>query len=719
MNYTPPEVISLARRIAALEKDKVAAKTPALALSSIEDGAIDEYDGNDTLVASYGTQFDGTHVAVSLSGPPPPQPTAPQMTAGPLSLTARWNGLFTGGSLSPMDLKHIELELATDITFSDSRIKATITGELGDERVISPLDPTVTYYLRFVARSLSGKPSIPSDVVTASPNEISDTVANGKITVQDYAPTLADGTGKPVNATWSQIDPVTGAQVAFWRWTGTEWVDMPLGETIIPAINIGTGVYGTLRGVNLGANTFVGALITGAIIQTDAEAATGIKIDTDNLIGYNTLGNPIFDLHQNGVWIAGPVVSGGTITGSAFETTSLANSGVKINKAGNNSIEVFNPAGERTVYADGDTGDVSLVGEFATGAADAAGTTIYSIVDATATEVNSIIEMRSGSGNETFPAQIYVRSDGELPEDSLNLAIWPPQHTGMFRPSLQLFSEDANNSAAAYLGGDSADPSQAILLVGGNGRSMLRSPGGITLDAGDSTDGVLIEGGRLQFGSSLFGYDGVFFQSDFPFRFSYPLSTQGQTVSAGWFTAETAVETPEVQTPGPLKLAGGGFVGLEITADNLTSVTTYNRTTTASANMVIGSSSALSRSTSASRYKIDPQLMVLPDSLLDIEVKDWWDRSQMEARAALADAPQPLTEAQTVELDSLDMGRVPGVIAEDVEGHGGGPFVSYADGQIESVSYDRLAMARTAVLKRQLEELRYETDRRLLALEAP
>ena len=87
---------------------------------------------------------------------------------------------------------------------------------------------------------------------------------------------------------------------------------------------------------------------------------------------------------------------------------------------------------------------------------------------------------------------------------------------------------------------------------------------------------------------------------------------------------------------------------------------------------------------SAARYKIDPQPMDLPDSLLDVPVKDWWDNGEYDRGEAVR--------------------RVPGVIAEEVEAAGGGTFVTYdEDGTIQGVAYDRYALARTEVLARKLD----------------
>lgn len=107
-------------------------------------------------------------------------------------------------------------------------------------------------------------------------------------------------------------------------------------------------------------------------------------------------------------------------------------------------------------------------------------------------------------------------------------------------------------------------------------------------------------------------------------------------------------------------------------------------TTSSAANVVLDSvTGLLSRITSARRFKIDPQPLNLPDALLDVPVKAWIDKGARER-------------------GEPDL-RIPGVIAEEVEAAGGEAFVTYdGDGDIESVAYDRLAIARTQILAEQL-----------------
>lgn len=128
------------------------------------------------------------------------------------------------------------------------------------------------------------------------------------------------------------------------------------------------------------------------------------------------------------------------------------------------------------------------------------------------------------------------------------------------------------------------------------------------------------------------------------------------------------------------------------------------------------------RSSSASRFKIDQQLMDLPESLLDPVMKDWIDAGSQARFDQLHDEPRPFREEDQMEYDSINLRRVPGMVAEDVAASGGEAFATYdSAGQIQGFSYDRFALARTQVLAKQLEAEQVRTDKleqRLQKLEA-
>lgn len=138
----------------------------------------------------------------------------------------------------------------------------------------------------------------------------------------------------------------------------------------------------------------------------------------------------------------------------------------------------------------------------------------------------------------------------------------------------------------------------------------------------------------------------------------------------------------------------------------LTNGAAYNRTVSASANAVIYTDGNVFKVASASKYKILPEVMALDDRLLDeVAVKDWIDIGMAERYADSFDLQRPLTETEDREFRALSLERIPGAIAEDVEAAGGEKFVVRdIDGEIDSLMYDRFALARTEILKRRVAE---------------
>lgn len=151
-----------------------------------------------------------------------------------------------------------------------------------------------------------------------------------------------------------------------------------------------------------------------------------------------------------------------------------------------------------------------------------------------------------------------------------------------------------------------------------------------------------------------------------------------------------------------------------------------SRTTSYNANVHLDQYGLFARSTSASRYKISQRVMNVSDDLLDLDLKDWIDKAEVDRRdeaQAKLDAGENLEEHEWADL-SVEPKRIPGVIAEDVEAIDD-RFVLYNDdGQVENVMYDRLALTWIPIVRRQrdritaLETKTAELEARLARLEA-
>lgn len=166
----------IAQDIAALKQDMRVVKNrkPGLAYSSIEDGAIREYDKDGVLVSQTGKQPDGTHNHVVVNGPKPPKPAGLSASAQPGLIEIRWNGKFAGGVVSPLDLKHVAAYVVPSGEFLDLSDQAGVmTGELGDNIQVQAEPGVYTVYL--VAWSMAGKFSDaagPAPVLVTAPADM-------------------------------------------------------------------------------------------------------------------------------------------------------------------------------------------------------------------------------------------------------------------------------------------------------------------------------------------------------------------------------------------------------------------------------------------------------------------------------------------------------------------------------------------------------------------
>ena len=165
------------------------ARTSQLGSSSLQGKTINVYDeSGEELRQTIGIQPDGTAGVVNHQGPPPPAPTAPTLTPGPLSLTVEWNGSLSDST--PADFDHIEVRVS-EAPGDGGRLAGTLNqaGSL----VVQPL-VDVPQYVHFVAVSRSGQRSSPGPDASETPgaavppDSITETeILDGSITTPKLA----------------------------------------------------------------------------------------------------------------------------------------------------------------------------------------------------------------------------------------------------------------------------------------------------------------------------------------------------------------------------------------------------------------------------------------------------------------------------------------------------------------------------------------------------
>lgn len=221
---------ALAKRVAKLERRLASLSGPQLAYSSIEDGAVNEYDIDGQLSSTIGKQYDGTHGAVVLAGPNPPTPFGAIVTSIPVGILVRWEGGWADSSLTvaPLDFTRVEVHVSTDPNFTAtffSTMRATIESPRGGDVQVPIVDTETPVYVRLVARAASGKaslasavtgPVLPGKVPTAAVDIDWDSIGGNTIFVGNVEPVT-----NKIGDLWLR-EPDNIAH----RWDGTSWVEL-------------------------------------------------------------------------------------------------------------------------------------------------------------------------------------------------------------------------------------------------------------------------------------------------------------------------------------------------------------------------------------------------------------------------------------------------------------------------------------------------------------
>jgi hypothetical protein len=201
----------LARRLTAVERSvSRGVSQPQLAYSSIEDGNVQEYDGDDTLVGIIGKQFDGTHVAASVNGPTPPTPALPIVSSAVGGVTVEWTGFFDPSTtVAPMDFARVDIHTSQSTGFTpdpDVTLKTSFASPRGG-RVFVPC-PAGTNYVKLVTVTASGKYSVASAEASAATGTAA---TDGLAPASSPDPEVLQGV-EMMYVRWSPItnhDPVT------------------------------------------------------------------------------------------------------------------------------------------------------------------------------------------------------------------------------------------------------------------------------------------------------------------------------------------------------------------------------------------------------------------------------------------------------------------------------------------------------------------------------
>ena len=184
-----------------------------------------------------------------------------------------------------------------------------------------------------------------------------------------------------------------------WSYTGSTTIDGGKSQAV------------TIQAVHIAANAITAKhVITGAVFQTSPSANTGIKFDSSNLIAYSSTGSQTLnvDATTGEVRIAGGLWSLGTITGSLIQSSVNASAGIKFDSTSlrayandSNKTETFN--------LNAQTGQVTMTGGILSG-----GTITGSTFQTTSTPSRGLKITSSGlvAYNNAGTPTVSINSDG-------------------------------------------------------------------------------------------------------------------------------------------------------------------------------------------------------------------------------------------------------------------------------------------------------------------
>lgn len=381
------------------------------------------------------------------------------------------------------------------------------------------------------------------------------------------------------------------------------------------------------------------------------------------------------------------------ITSALYQTTATANRGIKIDA---NYFRAWNASGNETFRIDASTGDVTANGAVITGSKFQ----------------TALVDTGNQWGDKRWM---------ELNEKGLYFYTGQPG----FSPAAKFYVNTETNTmefiGGAFTAGTIYGADIRSELNGSGSGGVIMQPGGLygydssgqRMFTMASANGFVFADKR--FGVGTIGGERIIINSaNDGNRMGIWFSDTGDGSIGGSNTGGIYIEPNQ----GDLNLRGQDGLGVVawqgLTVNSgLTSnarlrvLDTPSTSLAANAHISVGGSTpgTLYLSSSASRFKLDQQILDLPDELLDVPMKDWIDKAEYDDRERLL-ALGVRDEYQQSVIDT-PLRRVPGMVAEDVEATPGGEaFVTRdAEGQTLGLSYERLANARTAVLKRQLDEL--------------
>lgn len=475
-----------------------------------------------------------------------------------------------------------------------------------------------------------------------------------------------------------------------------------------------TGATGAVSGWSLSGST-----ITGGLIRT-AETGQRIQINSEGLKAYNAAGTVTASILSGvgsftGAQLYATDITGGTITGALIQTVGTSFRGVKMSSSG---LFGYNASNVQTFSIASDTGLVTVTGGTLRSASGTARVELNSTglkaYNSSGT-LTSSIEAASGSFTGATitggTIQTIATTNRGVKITSAGLQGWT--NTGVL--SAKISADGTDNLLVGKLYTSSpGSPGMILSKTGANLPGIWFSADGTTDDKhaaiyADDTYSVIFRGTTYDLGASEFYAPPV----------TKGLTVMGPTIGTTWenYPVLDLLQKNGRNSAGYFGWANAaGTLSVLRANDVIAAGRLQDRnapTTTSAANVYMNPTAGntnfgrLFRSTSVRAAKVDIQdVGTDPNCILDVAVRDWMDRTQLEDytnlleehalhKAGVRDKPQDPKPKYPR--------RIPGVVAEELEEVGLGSFCTYDEntGELVGVMYDRLPLLLIPIVREQ------------------
>ncbi|WP_159794441.1 hypothetical protein [Puerhibacterium puerhi] len=467
-----------------------------------------------------------------------------------------------------------------------------------------------------------------------------------------------------------------------------------------------------IEGVHVKANTLTadnfivgvmdGYVITGALIQSLAQANRGVKISESGLRAYDNAGNLTVQLEG----------STASITGALIQSVAQANRGVKISESG---LRAYDTSGNLTVQIEGDT--ASIVGGTIRG-----GSVVGASVQTADSGSRALLTSSTGGDPNLWMFDSRNVNRMTIGVNGETTALWLMDTAGRNRLSVM-----TNASFSGVLGYDSSGTTR-LQINTNNQLSFYDEDGALALLVGawNSVEGNQhgwIRGPaygalRSTLALGVTTYDGV--KSNYA-QLRVEETSTGNSNNDNARVLVHGGGSWYIGSPnrGYISMANSSGEIAIYTRSNLLSFYNLPATTAAGQPLTMivsptGRASIYRGNGSLRAAKVDIadiDASVNPARVLDVPVRDWIDRGMYDRQHSALDEVRATDDLASLDPDvvaraGVHLPRIPGVVAEEVEAAGLAEFCTYdEDGTLTGVMYDRLPLLLIPVVRSLVERV--------------